>query len=239
LFKCEDERFEIDMAIESNLSTLKILEPIAEEIANLRSLEDDGKVSRFNFQLEKRNLSVIHLSAIARIYGDNGVEILELMRKNPAGSIPVIVKRLKQKDLEWRKVRQELNQGWKEIMDKNNEKSFDHRSLIFKIQDKRNYIIKNLVMDIKGIILSENGGGSIGGVSEDLLNTPGIAFGVSPSLTNQLGGMNPQLVLNYDQSEQGHIMNIIYTCHHHIIQHHITTFLLLKFFNYLINKIIY
>ena len=208
MFKCEDERFEIDMAIESNLSTLKILEPIAEEIANLRSLEDDGKVSRFNFQLEKRNLSVIHLSAIARIYGDNGVEILELMRKNPAGSIPVIVKRLKQKDLEWRKVRQELNQGWKEIMDKNNEKSFDHRSLIFKIQDKRNYIIKNLVMDIKGVILSENGGGSIGGVSEDLLNTPGIAFGVPPSLTNQLGGMNPQLVLNYDQSEQGHIMNI-------------------------------
>ena len=199
MFKCEDERFEIDMAIESNLSALKILEPIAEEIANLRSLEDDGKVSRFNFQLEKRNLSVIHLSAIARIYGDNGVEILELMRKNPAGSIPVIVKRLKQKDLEWRKVRQDLNQGWKEIMDKNYEKSFDHRSLIFKIQDKRNYIIKNLVMDIKGVILSENGGG----ISEDLLNTPGIAFRVPSTLSNQLGGMNPQLVLNYDQSEQG------------------------------------
>lgn len=36
LFRCEDERFEIDMVIDSNLSTLKILEPIAEEISSLR-----------------------------------------------------------------------------------------------------------------------------------------------------------------------------------------------------------
>jgi hypothetical protein len=40
---------------------------------------------RFSFQLEKRHLSTIHLNAIARIYGDHGEEILELLRRNPAG----------------------------------------------------------------------------------------------------------------------------------------------------------
>lgn len=41
--------------------------------------------------------------------------MLELLRKNPAGAIPVILRRLKQKDLEWRKARQDLNKTWKEV----------------------------------------------------------------------------------------------------------------------------
>jgi histone deacetylase complex regulatory component SIN3 len=32
-------------------------------------------------------------------------QVLELLRKNPAGAIPVVLRRLKQKDLEWRKAR--------------------------------------------------------------------------------------------------------------------------------------
>lgn len=38
LFRCEDERFEIDMVIDSNMCTLKLLEPMAEEINNMRGL---------------------------------------------------------------------------------------------------------------------------------------------------------------------------------------------------------
>ena len=36
LFKCEDDRFEIDMIIDTNMSAIRVLEPIAEEIASLR-----------------------------------------------------------------------------------------------------------------------------------------------------------------------------------------------------------
>ena len=32
-------------------------------------------------------------------------DMLELLRKNPVGAIPIILRRLKQKGLEWRKVR--------------------------------------------------------------------------------------------------------------------------------------
>lgn len=88
------------------------MEPIAEEIASISRLEDNSNAPgnpKFNFSLEKRNLSTVHLNAITRLYGEHGSEILELLRKNPAGSIPVILRRLKQKDVEWRKARQELN----------------------------------------------------------------------------------------------------------------------------------
>ena len=39
----------------------------------------------------------------------------ELLHRNPAGAVPIILKRLRQKDLEWRKARQQLNQQVRRI----------------------------------------------------------------------------------------------------------------------------
>jgi hypothetical protein len=150
LFKCEDDRFEIDLIIDTNASAIRMLEPIADEIATLRKLVDNDRAApRFSFQLDKRQLGTVHLNAITRLYGDHAAEILELLRKNPAGTIPVVLKRLKQKDLEWRKARQELNKQWKEVVERNYEKSFDHRSFYFRQQDKRAYTAKVLIAEIK------------------------------------------------------------------------------------------
>ena len=150
LFKCEDDRFEIDMLIDTNMSTIRMLEPLNEEIQHIRQMEEkDGGQPRFNFQLEKRHLSTIHLNCITRLYGDCATEILELLRKNPVGAIPVILKRLKQKDLEWRKARQEMNKTWKDVLATNSERSFDHRSFYYRVQDKRSYNARHLVNDIK------------------------------------------------------------------------------------------
>jgi len=148
LFKCEDERFEVDMVIDSNSSTIAILEPLAQEIQNLKAAETKGG-QKFQYKLDKRSLGVIHLNAIIRIYGDHGAEILELLKKNPAGAIPIILKRLKQKDLEWRKARQDLNKQWKEIQEKNWHKSLDHRSFYFKQTDKKQCSQRVLVQEIR------------------------------------------------------------------------------------------
>ncbi len=60
LFKCEDDRFEVDALIDSNAGTIRILEPIAEEISSIFQLENlENQVPRFNFQLEKRNENII------------------------------------------------------------------------------------------------------------------------------------------------------------------------------------
>lgn len=150
LFKCEDDRFEIDMLIDTNMSTIRILEPLNEEIQHIKQLEEsDVGCPKFNFQLEKRHLSTVHLNCITRLYGEFATEILELLRKNPVGAIPVILKRLKQKDLEWRKARQDLTKTWKEVLAVNTERSLDHRSFYHRSQDKRTYNAKHLVNDIK------------------------------------------------------------------------------------------
>ena len=77
----------------------------------------------------------MHLKAVARVYGDAGDRVLELLRKNPAGAIPVILARLKQKAVEWGKAcyvsghwhhigaRQHLDKQWKEVLEKNYQKS--------------------------------------------------------------------------------------------------------------------
>jgi paired amphipathic helix protein Sin3a len=72
-----------------------------------------------------------------------------LLRRNPAGAIPIILKRLRQKDLEWRKARQQLNAQWKEVVIKNYDKSKDHKSFYFKQQDKHTYSARHLIAEVK------------------------------------------------------------------------------------------
>ncbi|KAG6604594.1 Paired amphipathic helix protein Sin3 [Phytophthora cinnamomi] len=151
LFKCEDERFEIDMVIEANASTISVLEPLAHEIEVLKktkdSTGDDGKM--WNYVVDKGTFRVTHLNAITRIYGEAGTEILDLLRKYPAGAIPVILKRLKQKDEEWRRAREDLNRQWKEVNEKNYHKSLDHSSFYFKQKDKKQTSMKMMMQEAK------------------------------------------------------------------------------------------
>ena len=93
LFRCEDERFEIDMVIDSNAATPQRLLPIAEEIARLskadiaidelgpKNLNEGAGVAgkRFQYTFDKDVLGVIHRNTIARIFGDSGQEILDLV----------------------------------------------------------------------------------------------------------------------------------------------------------------
>jgi hypothetical protein len=231
LFRCEDDRFEIDMIIDSNMSTIRILEPIADEIAEIQALDSGSghQNGRFSFQLESKNLSTIHINSISRLYGEHGPEILELLRKNPAGTIPVVLKRLKQKDFEWRKARQELNQQWNETMAKNFEKSFDHRSFYFKQQDKKMCLARNLIEDIRGVTApalpgapaapavepsalsttaatlsaaSGIGGGDATKSSQEDFKQVGVVRAVTTDVAGMLGGMQPNLVLQYSIEHQ-------------------------------------
>ena len=164
LFRCEDERFEIDQVIDSNAATLSRLEPIAEEIAQLAEDEvmpseysSTGKATgdcgmgglRYQYTLDPKILGVIHRNAIARLYGDSGQEMLELIVKNPTSAIPVVVARLRQKGREWKVVREKLNRHWKELAEANYFKSLDHRSLTWRTIDKRATSTRTLLAEIK------------------------------------------------------------------------------------------
>lgn len=147
LFHCEDERHEVDQCIENNASCMRILEPLAEEIAVLKEYTKGG--IEWQFRLDRRSLGRLHLKAIARVYGEHGAEILELLRKNPGGAIPVILRRLKAKDEEWRRARRVLGERLKRVMEDNFYKSLDHRSFYFKQADGKAIRTKSLVSELK------------------------------------------------------------------------------------------
>ena len=71
LFRCEDERYEVDMVIDNNASAIQCLEPLAAELASLSVSED----SQWRFVLDPRSLLSIHHKAISRVYGERGAEV--------------------------------------------------------------------------------------------------------------------------------------------------------------------
>jgi len=166
LFRIEDERFEIDMTIDSNRCTLALLEPFAQEMAQLsgedsrmqsdkeneskRNAERKGLGGkRFRYTFDPSILGVIHRNSITRIYGDSGPEMLELLKTNPSVAIPITVSRLKQKDIEWRAVRVRLNRHWRDLAQASYYKSLDHRGLTWRTTDKKAISNRTLLADIK------------------------------------------------------------------------------------------
>lgn len=77
-----------------------------------------------------------------RIYGDHGLDVLDLLRRNPSQSLPVLYQRLCQKKEEWARCREDMNKVWRDVYAKNYHKSLDHRSFYFKQLDKRSLSTK-------------------------------------------------------------------------------------------------
>ena len=68
-----------------------------------------------------------HRKAIQRIYGDKSVDIIEGLKKNPAVSVPLVLRRLKAKEDEWREAQKGFNKRWREENEKYYLKSLDHQ----------------------------------------------------------------------------------------------------------------
>jgi len=149
IFRAEDERFELDTTIETNMATLHFLRPIKAELDTMTEPE------KRRYKLPTTTLSAMHCKAIRRLYGTQGMQVIELLSKCPAAAINPLVKRLTQKDEEWRGLRTQLLKGWKEVYEKNYTKSLDHRSFYFKQGDKKNFSGKQMILELKG--LSEAG----------------------------------------------------------------------------------
>ncbi|KAL6556145.1 suppressor of nup116-c lethal [Orobanche gracilis] len=135
LFRCEDDRFELDLLLESVSSASKRAEELYNNI-------NENKISMEALSRIEDHFTVLNLRCIERLYGDHGLDVIDILRKNPVHSLPVILTRLKQKQEEWSKCRSDFNKVWADIYAKNHYKSLDHRSFYFKQQDSKNLSTK-------------------------------------------------------------------------------------------------
>ncbi|XP_061353318.1 paired amphipathic helix protein Sin3-like 2 [Gastrolobium bilobum] len=112
LFRCEDDRFELDMLLESVSSAAKR----AEELYNNMN---ENKINMETLNRIEDYFTVQNLRCIERLYGDHGLDVIDILRKNPTRALPVILTRLKQKQEEWSRCRSDFNKVWAEIYSKN------------------------------------------------------------------------------------------------------------------------
>lgn len=149
LFKIEEERLEYDYHMEANLRTIQTLETIANRIANMTPEQ------KATFKLPPglgHTSMTIYKKVIRKVYDkDRGFEVIDALHENPAIAVPVVLKRLKQKDEEWRKAQREWNKVWREMEQKVFYKSLDHLGLTFKQADKKLLTAKQLISEISTV----------------------------------------------------------------------------------------
>ncbi|KHN13457.1 Paired amphipathic helix protein Sin3-like 3 [Glycine soja] len=118
MFRCEDDRYELDMLLESVNATTKQVEDFLEKI-NANIIKGYCPI-----RIEE-HLTALNLRCIEQIYGDHGLDVVDALKKNAPLALPVILTRLKQKQDEWARSRADFNKVWSETYAKYHHKSLD------------------------------------------------------------------------------------------------------------------
>ena len=167
IYRTEDERFEFDVVLETNRDTIKVLECVQKKMG--RMPPEEAARYRLDDCLGGTS-TTIHQRAIRRIYGDKSADIIDGLKRNPVVAVPLVLRRLKAKDSEWREVQKQFNKVWREQNEKYYLKSLDHQGMIFKQNDIRAIRSKSLLNEIETLYdeqheqIEQNGGTIVTGV---------------------------------------------------------------------------
>merc|ERR1711981_935732 len=146
VYRTEDERFEFDVVLETNRDTIKVLECVQKKMGRMPPEE----AARYRLDDCLGGTSpTIHQRAIRRIYGDKSADIIDGLKRNPVVAVPLVLRRLKAKDTEWREVQKQFNKIWRDQNEKYYLKSLDHQGMIFKQNDIRAIRSKSLLNEIE------------------------------------------------------------------------------------------
>ncbi len=146
VYRTEDERFEYDVVLETNKDTIKVLECVQKKMSRMPPEE----AARYRLDDSLGGTSpTIHQRAIRRIYGEKAGDIIEGLKRNPVVAVPLVLRRLRAKDEEWRDVQKNFNKVWREQNEKYYLKSLDHQGLLFKQSDVRTLRSKSLLNEIE------------------------------------------------------------------------------------------
>jgi paired amphipathic helix protein Sin3a len=146
IYRCEDERFELDVVIETNSATIKVLEGVQKKLSRMSPEE----IVKFKLDDTLGGTSTtIHQRALRRIYGEKANDIIVGLKKNPVVAVPVVLRRLKAKEEEWREAQKGFNKQWREQNEKYYLKSLDHQGINFKQNDIKALRSKSLFNDIE------------------------------------------------------------------------------------------
>ncbi|EIN13854.1 hypothetical protein PUNSTDRAFT_110022 [Punctularia strigosozonata HHB-11173 SS5] len=149
IHRCEEERHEFSVHLQAMQRTIAVLEPLASRIETMTAEE------RASFRLQPDlggSGRCLYERTIKRVYTrETAEEILQALQDAPAVAVPVVLRRLRQKDEEWRRVQREWNRNWREVDHKNFYKSIDHQGINSKQVDKKSITAKAFVIEIETV----------------------------------------------------------------------------------------
>jgi histone deacetylase complex regulatory component SIN3 len=130
------------------MATIRVLESVQKKMNKMTSDE----LSRFRLDnCFGGSSEVIHFKAIQRIYGDKAKDFIEGTKRNPAVAVPLVLKRLKAKEEEWREAKKNFEKVWREQCEKNFLKSLDYCAGPFKQSDQKMLKTKSLLNEIETV----------------------------------------------------------------------------------------
>lgn len=147
LHRSEEERHEYDFHIEAISRAIALLEPYNSKI--LQIPPEDLPNAKIKVVFSGVNKAICH-RIIKKIYGrEAGTEVIDALLESPAIAVPIVIKRLRQKEEEWRTAQREWNKVWREVDARNYQKSLDHQGITFKLNDKKVTTTKTFVNQIE------------------------------------------------------------------------------------------
>ncbi|KAI3973585.1 hypothetical protein MKW92_033311 [Papaver armeniacum] len=120
--KCEDYRFHLDILIGSVDSTKMRVEELVGKI------QDNTVKPETQIDIED-HLNPANLRCIKRLYGEYGLDVIDILKSNTTSALETILRRLKQKQQELSCDRSEFDQVWAESRANNYNTSLDKRIL--------------------------------------------------------------------------------------------------------------
>ncbi|PVV03578.1 hypothetical protein BB560_001943 [Smittium megazygosporum] len=147
LFRCEEDRHQMEIEIENNFY---LIQALSSTLLKLESLSEEER-QKFTLPVGLgTNSEALPRRALRKVYGNQrAAEILNALHSHPYAAIPIILKRLKLKDEEWRKQRREMIQTWRQTDVKNFYKALDHQGPTFKTNDRKMLSAKYLISEIE------------------------------------------------------------------------------------------
>lgn len=137
----EDQRVSLDVMIRSNAAAIRELENYSKLLSTV-----DDETTRVPLP---PSFGILELRAIARLYGDKGHDMLELLRKCPIETVPLLLVRLRQKDEEWRRGQLELKHQWAETAKEHSKAALDYHAVAVRESLRRKCEAATLVGELR------------------------------------------------------------------------------------------
>ncbi|PIC52431.1 hypothetical protein B9Z55_002539 [Caenorhabditis nigoni] len=147
-FRTEDERYELDIIVDSNRT---IMEELEKTLTDIEAMSDaERRAFQLNDSLNCTSRATF-LRVMTKIYTNSVPELVAAAKEKPIVGLKKIIEGLQEKDAAWTRFQQDANRAWRDALDKQMTTSLSLMNNQQKNYDQKAFKSKPLVSAIEQI----------------------------------------------------------------------------------------